>query len=366
MRRRTTTRGFTLVEVLVTIAIMSMVMVALQYSLQSTMLTHDTVAIEIASVREGPKILDMIERDIRSLHCYNMEKELIFRGKEESHMGARGDRIDLVSSINSATRVQDPESPNSAPQMISSDVNEVGYRVRPHPVMDDFLELYRREDLFLDEEPLEGGRYELLHDKVTTFQITYIDQLGDDGEEEDEWDMEERGVLPAAVRIYIQLQSSPDLVGGFATSEALAQRLHEYTRVVPIAPEQNETRRIRPVIPTKILAGAPGGGMPGGDGTGGGATLGGMDPGGGGGGNGPGPAGGVFDGPKFEVGNLPDAPFGRGRSGGNPGSFNIAGGSGDDLGLNPSEQEILDLFLDEYRSKYGSGDDPDNPFGGIR
>lgn len=358
MKQSCSHRGFTLVEVLVTLAIMSLVMLALQYSLQSTMLTHDNVAIEIASVREGPKILDMIERDLRGLHCYNMKQTSILRGKEESHLGARGDRIDFITEVNSATRIKDPESPESARRMVATDINEVGYRLRPNPQMDDFLELYRREDLFVDDEPFEGGRYELVHNRVVRFQVSYVDQLGEEGEEEDEWDLEDRQVLPAAIKIYMELQSSPDLVGGFADSQVLAQRVHTYTRVIPLLPEYGDTLRIRPVIPTEIVAGEVGGG-------GGGATGGEGD--GAGPGTGPGGPGGPVPGmlspdrPKFEVGNLPDPGVRGGR--GNIG-INFGGDtSGADLGLNPSEQEILELFLNEYRDRYGSGDDPDDLFG---
>jgi len=360
---RQASSGFTLIEMLVTLAIMSLVMMALQVSLQSTLLTHDDVALEIASVREGPKILDVIERDLRSLHSYNIKDKKVLRGETQRHAGLRGDRIDFLSNVDSVTRVKDPESSNSEPKMVASDVNEVGYRLRAHPQSSDFMQLYRREDLFVDEEPLEGGRYELLHDRITRFEVSYQDQLGEDGEVEEEWNMEERKKLPAAIIVDLELQAQPELIGDFVESELLAQRLYRYRRVIPLSRSHNETLRLRPVLPLSPAEVSQQSGGNGDDDTPIGAGV---------GGDGQGQEGrgmqGVTEGGRTTGGGIGIGGVGGRNGAGGETTLTFDGDaldsdiSGQDFldqtgeALTPEEQETLDDFLEAFRNSNGQGD----------
>jgi hypothetical protein len=73
------------------------------------------------------------------------------------------------------------------------------------------MELWRREDLFVDDEPFEGGTYERIHDRIRQLEITYLDDSATKAEEQDRWDMAEKKRLPGAVRIDLELQASPEL-----------------------------------------------------------------------------------------------------------------------------------------------------------
>ena len=357
-RSRSSRGGFTLIEVMVTLAIMSLVMLGLMVSLQATIFTHDDVQVDIAQVREGPRILDMVERDLRALHCYNIKDRSFLRGERQFHIGNRGDRLDFLTDVDSSQRLYDPTSEYDDPRMIASDFCEVGYRLRERADSDTFMELYRREDLYVDENPLEGGRYELVHDKVAWFEINYLTELGPKGERIDEWNLEERGALPAAVEIRIELQSHPQMVGDFVELEGLSSRIYEYTRIVPLDPTFNLAMGVRPARPTTIDPNDVGGVGGGGGGGGGGGPMDGQP-------GSPGAPGtsGEFGGPGGPPGG-PGAPGGGGGGstlidydGGEGGGRQIRnglfnGGNGLD-DLTNEENEQLDDLLDEYRKRYG-------------
>ena len=39
-----------------------------------------------------------------------------------------------------------------------------------------YLELWRREDFFVDDDPTEGGQYTLIYDRIRSFELTYFDR----------------------------------------------------------------------------------------------------------------------------------------------------------------------------------------------
>ena len=81
-----------------------------------------------------------------------------------------------------------------------SDVHEVGYRLRPNPTDDDFLEIYRREDFGVDDEPFDGGNYTFLHDRVKRFDVQVFTEDGPDAEPLDDWGTERGGRRALAAR----------------------------------------------------------------------------------------------------------------------------------------------------------------------
>jgi len=347
--------GFTLVELMVAVAIMALVMTALLGTLEGTIRARDEAELEIASVRDGPRILDMIERDLRALHVYNLEKGAVLRGKRMSPAGLRGDRIDFVCTNDSARRLGDGEETVKDDADVASDLNEVGYALRASSLSNDFLELWRREDLFVDEEPFEGGSFEKIHDRVTRFEITYLTHLGDKTDEETDWDMEEKKQLPGGIRIDLELQATPELVGGFVELTARDQDLYSYTRVIAFAEEETLALSVRPYLPTTITArndnSGPGGGKNGGKN--GGPADG--SPGGGAGGGGEGLAGGsksLID--MADNGQLPgDGGMDFTYFGDNSEGMKIdLGGDGQ---LSPADEAKIEEFLEKYRNDFKPG-----------
>ena len=357
-------RGFTLIELLVTLAIMALMMTALLVTIEGPMRVHDASQIEIASVRDGPRILDMIERDLRSVHLYNMKDGRVLSGKTERPAGLRGDRLDFVCARDSARRLRDPvngeDSDPFARTDVASDLNEVGYRLRTSAFSDDFMELWRREDLFVDEDPFDGGTYEKIHDRIRHFEVTYLENLGPKTEEATDWDMAEKKALPGGIRIDLELQASPELVGGFVETEEDAQKVYHYTRVIAFTAEDSLALSVRPYLPTKITnrndnAGLSPGGKDGDkpeipDGVGKG----------GGGGKPGGMPGGVSGGTLADMA----------QNGTLPGSDKVdfgvfEGGAGIDVhpgadgSISASDEQKIEEYMNDYRNRYsgkaGSG-----------
>ena len=118
-------------------------------------------------------------------------------------LGVDGDSLDFVSSTDSLVqRYRDD-------RLLSSSLNEVGYRLRPNPEYDEFLEIYRREDFSVDDQPFEGGEYTFLHDRVRSFDIQVFDEDGPDAEPIPDWGMgsdEDRTGLPVRLEITLVLE----------------------------------------------------------------------------------------------------------------------------------------------------------------
>ncbi|HZL98747.1 MAG TPA: hypothetical protein VFD43_00715, partial [Planctomycetota bacterium] len=156
-----------------------------------------------------------------------------------------------------------------------------GYRLRRNAALPDVRELWRRQSFHLDEEPLEDGVYERLHDRVIAFQVRYFDEVDEQAEERTEWDAAVRHRLPALVRIDLTLEAVPRTTEDLGRRDSAGRALH-YRRVIALDKDSELRLRCHAVVPTFVAAG---GGTTGGanQGDGGEDEDGGPD-----GGNGPG------------------------------------------------------------------------------
>jgi len=201
--------GFTLVEVLVTLMIMAGIMVSVTQILTASRNSRD----EIHNIQErllvGPAILQRLERDLRALLVYDRDPRHALRVRDRVLSGFDADTIDFVCTVDSLM----PYREASHEPFRRADVNEVGYRLRPHPEFDDFLELYRREDFGVDEEPFDGGRFALLHDRIKGFNVEVFDEDGPDAEPLEGWDEEGEYVgLPTRLVVELTIELAPRLV----------------------------------------------------------------------------------------------------------------------------------------------------------
>lgn len=221
--------GFTLIEVLLTLFIMSGILLSITQILRAARISRDTIHNIQETQLAGPAILDMLERDLRSLVVYNRTRAQHLRVLDRVMHGLDGDSIDFVTTTDSLVpRFMDRRS-------LRSDLNEVGYRLRPSPTYDDFLELYRREDMGIDEDPFEGGEFSFLHDRVKGFDIRVFTEDGPDAEPVDEWNgkrtLEQVGV-PARLEITLTLELSPRIAREQIRIQSLERRTQVYRRVI--------------------------------------------------------------------------------------------------------------------------------------
>ena len=191
--------GFTLAEVLVTVLIMGGIMVSVTQILHTARTSRDTIHNIQETQLAGPAIMDMLERDLRGLFIYNRTKEDHLRVKNRVMLGVDGDSIDFVTTTDNLVQRYDID------MFMRSSINEVGYRLRPNPAYDDFLEIYRREDAGVDEEPFEGGEFTFLHDRVKDFDIQVFAEDGTDAEPFEDWGLAESEDIGVPARLEITL-----------------------------------------------------------------------------------------------------------------------------------------------------------------
>ena len=204
-------RGFTLLEVLVSVAILAIIMAAL-YSAYTTNVEAIQIARENGQVHQTARIaLDWITRDLQSALTETWSPtattRLPFVGKEEYRDGRRLDRIDFAALTYMTLSDQSP----------ATDLCEVGYRVIEDPEDQETLVLMRRQKILVslpedDQGPGEGfgegGSEQELGRNLVGFQITYEDGRG---EERAGWSTEERDApsgLPVLVKVRLVIKDA--------------------------------------------------------------------------------------------------------------------------------------------------------------
>ncbi len=203
--------GFTIVEVMIAVAIMSMMLVAILQVLSAVRLTRDRIHNTQETQMAGPIIMDLITEDLRGIHTLGRPSSEHLKINDRVQYGLDADRIDFVTTTSSRE-----------PMLIDyklrrSQVCEVGYVTRSNPDDDEFLELFRREGFGVDEAPFVGGTYTFLSDRVKAFSIEVLDQDGDEGEVITEWGSskvtnDQHKGLPASVVISLTLENTPRLL----------------------------------------------------------------------------------------------------------------------------------------------------------
>lgn len=285
--------GFTLIEVLVVLLIMSGLLVTISQVLHSARISRDTIHNIAETELVGPAILDQIERDLHAISTYDRDKLLWLRVQDRTLVGFDADRIDFVCNTNSLVI----EASTRQTRFLRADQNEVSYCLRRRPDSDDFLELYRREDFGVDDAIYEGGHYTFLCDRVRGFDVKVWAADGPDEDPLDAWgegaeDNDHAG-LPKRLEISLTIELAPRISREQLRIAPTDKRLITYKRIVRLAEPLFLAAEVEPVPaipdvkPAVPNADAPGGaggpGGPGGpSGGGGGGSLGG---GAGGGGN---------------------------------------------------------------------------------
>jgi len=267
--RRAVRSGFTLVEVMLTLLIMAGILLTVTQILTAARQSRDTIHNIQESQLAGPAILDMLERDLRGIFTYDRDPRLHLRIRDRVLSGFDADSIDFVTTTDSLIYHQE----TSVEDFRRADFNEVGYHLRNNPDTDDFLEIYRREDLGIDEEPFDGGQFSLLHDRVKGLDIQIYDEDGPEAEALESWgsDEDETAGLPTRIEIALTLELAPRLV---REQIVLDRRTMVYRRILRF-PETLREHQLdpdaRPIASVPLLRppvdpNAPGGGGGGGPG----------------------------------------------------------------------------------------------------
>lgn len=271
----TRTAGFTLVEVMVVMLIMSGLLVAITQVLNAARSTRDVIHNVQETQLAGPAVLDLVERDLRAMFLYGREPAEALFVKDRTISGLDADSLALVSSTDSMLRTE-----RDATDYVFADYGEVGYVLRPNPdAPSDFLEIWRREGFGIDEEPFQGGQYSFLHDRVKGFDIQCFREIGEDAEPIDGWGEGEDVGLPRRIEITLILELAPRLVREQMEVARVDKRTVTYRRVFPVPSPLLTAVSVQPValIPdiTPAIQGLAPGQTPGAAGLGGGLQDGG-------------------------------------------------------------------------------------------
>ncbi len=248
MSARARKAGFTLVEVLVTLLIVGGIMLALTQILEATRISRDTIHNIQETQLAGPAIMDLIERDLRALSVYDREKTALLRVVDRVATGLDADSLDFVATTDSLvpSEVQD--------RWVRCDLNEVGYRLRPNPHDDDFLELYRREGFGVDEEPFDGGAFTFLHERVKHFDIKLYEEDGVDAEELDSWNEQgDREGLPLRLEIELTLELAPRIAREQLRIAPVDKRTVTYRRVIRLPQALFDALDVSPVPVVPVI-----------------------------------------------------------------------------------------------------------------
>lgn len=199
-------QGFSLLEVVIALAIMGMVMVAVMQTLDGTRLAVDTIHNIMETENTGPRIMAQIRQDLDAIAVNDVKDGRVMKGENQTLLGAQADRLDLITTRRGSLPMDLAGRSN---EVIFAPINEVGYRMRQNPRSRDFLELYRREDPMVDDEPFRDGSYTLLYDRVVSLDIRYLDHPDVTPNWVDDWDSEMRDGLPFAMDIFLEIEVQP-------------------------------------------------------------------------------------------------------------------------------------------------------------
>ena len=202
--RREAAAGFTLIEVLLAIGITATVMLTVGTTFHIMLNARDVVDDLAESSEAGPRILKLIERDLRGLWTYNVRNNAVFRGVQADVNGRDADRMSFLTTTDSVGTVQDLES-----NAHRTTLCEVGYLFKPNPRFREVFELWRREDPMVDDDLTtqgDQGTFQLVYDRIKSFRVRYFDTLGWEAEELFEWDSAKEDRLPKRIMIEFTIE----------------------------------------------------------------------------------------------------------------------------------------------------------------
>ena len=200
-RLRRFASGFTLLEVLISIAILAFITSLLFGAFSSLKRSKDGLSRVQDRQREGRLAMVRITRELQSAylsaHIPLNQALAVQKTIFKSEHGSPADRLDFTAFAN---RRLDKNSH-------TSDQCELSYFGSPNPDGSNTTDLVRRIDTELDLEPTKGGRIEVLASDIDLFDLQYLD--AQTGQWQDSWDTTQStgqpDRLPMQVRVTLVL-----------------------------------------------------------------------------------------------------------------------------------------------------------------
>ncbi len=199
---RARSRGLTLIEVLVAVAVMAGIAVLIHGTMVSLSNGKRTQGMRAERVHQGREAMQRIVRDLSaaylSMHVPPIQALQTSRTAFVGRTSSTYDRLDFTAFAHMRTERDSHES----------DQAEVGYFVVKDPDVDDKMDLVRREQTPIDYDPLRGGIVNVVAENVDEFHVRYMDPIT--GQWVTTWDsMQITGQpnrLPLEVEITIEIK----------------------------------------------------------------------------------------------------------------------------------------------------------------
>jgi general secretion pathway protein J len=194
-------RGFTLIEVLISIAILAAITSLLFGAFAAMKRSKDGLTRVQDRQREGRLAMARITRELQSAylsaHIPLNQALLVQKTIFKSERGTPADRVDFTAFAN---RRLDKNSH-------VSDQCELSYFGSPNPDGSGTTDLVRRIDTEIDLEPTKGGKVEVLATDIDLFDLQYLD--AQTGQWQENWDTTQTtgqpDRLPLQVRVILVL-----------------------------------------------------------------------------------------------------------------------------------------------------------------
>lgn len=199
VRRRA--RGFTLIEVLISIAILAAITSLLFGAFAALKRSKDGLSRMQDRQREARLAMARMTRELQSAYLSAhlpinqamLIQKTVFRGER----GTPADRVDFTAFAN----------PRLEKDSHVSDQCEIAYYGSPNPDGSGVNDLVRRVDSSIDLEPTKGGKVEVLATDIDLFDLQYLD--AQTGQWQEGWDTTQStgqlDRLPLQVRIILVL-----------------------------------------------------------------------------------------------------------------------------------------------------------------
>lgn len=202
---RSSSRGLTLVEVLVALAILAMIGVLLYGSFDSMSHAKRAEGIRGERAREGRSAVLRMSRELSSAYLsLHFPQNMSLLTRTTAFVGQNGSRFDRLDFAAFAHRRVEAESKES-------DQAEIGYFVVSDPDKPEKMDLVRREQTPIDMDPKRGGVINVLAENVESFDVRYLDVTT--GQWLETWDTTQTTGqllrLPLEVRIILVLKDVP-------------------------------------------------------------------------------------------------------------------------------------------------------------
>lgn len=194
-------RGFTLLEVLISIAILALITSLLYGAFAAMKRSKDGLSRLQDRQREARLAMTRITRELQSAYLSGHApinqalavQKTIFKGER----GTPADRVDFAAFANRRLERNSHVS----------DQCELSYYGSPNPDGSGTIDLVRRIDTEIDLEPERGGRVEVLATDIDLFDLQYLD--AQTGQWQESWDTTQGtgqpDRLPLQVRIILVL-----------------------------------------------------------------------------------------------------------------------------------------------------------------